>query len=758
MDYEKGALDYHAKKPRGKIEIKLTKPLKSKDDLSLAYSPGVAGPCREIAKNEDDSFTYTGRANLVGVVSNGTAVLGLGNIGPHASKPVMEGKAMLFKKFANIDVFDIEVQDNGDIEKFIQTVKALEPTFGGINLEDIKAPECFEVEERLREEMNIPVFHDDQHGTAIIAAAAFVNALELTKRKFETTKVVFSGAGAAAIACAKLFLTLGVKKENLILCDSKGTVRSSRDNLNKQKQFFAQDIKEETLAEVLKDADAFVGVSVGGALKPEMLKSMAKNPIVFALANPTPEIMPDEARKVRDDVIIATGRSDFPNQINNVLGFPYIFRGALDVRATGINEEMKLAAVYAIASLAKEEITDEVMDVYKGERPYKFGMDYLIPKPVDTRVLLHVAPAVAKAAMESGVARRQLDISLYQEKIENILGPNRRLIHSLRQDIRAYLKDGGKLPHIIVPTGSNEKIINAAKHVSEKGEIKISLLGNKELILNKAEEIGVDLIGPCLDIFDPQEDGQREDVAKLLYELRGRKGVSKTSAERLILNDHYYASLLLKSGRYDGLVGGVVDAYKNCIKPIIEVVGAKEKSFAGVYMVIKDKRMIFFSDCTMHIEPTAEQLAEIAISTAEIAKRYTKDPVRIAMLANASYGSNPVGDNSKMAKATKIVKELRPDLEVDGEMQADVALDEDFRQTEFPFSSLSGSANVLIFPNLSAANISYKLLTKLGDAAPVGPIIAGVSKPAHILQRSASTREVIDMIYLTAHEVVKSQS
>ena len=757
MDYEKKALEYHAKKPRGKIAIKLTKPLDSKEDLSVAYSPGVAGPCREIAENQDDSFTYTGRANLVGVISNGTAVLGLGNIGPYASKPVMEGKAMLFKKFANIDVFDIEVEDDGDVEKFIQTVKALEPTFGGINLEDIKAPQCFEIEERLRNEMNIPVFHDDQHGTAIIAASAFVNALELTNRDIKKVKVVFSGAGAAAIACAKLFLTLGVKKENLMMCDSKGVVRSSRTDLNKQKQFFALDTKLESLDQALKGADAFVGVSVGGALKPDMLLGMSKNPIIFALANPTPEIMPDEARKVRDDVIIATGRSDFPNQVNNVLGFPYIFRGALDVRAKTINEEMKLAAVYAIAELAKEEITDEVMEVYKGEKKIQFGVDYLIPKPVDTRVLLHVAPAVAKAAMESGVARRQIDIERYSRKIENILGPNRRLIHYLREDIRSHLRTGGHMPHIIIPSSDNARILNAARHVSEKGEIRISLLGNEEDILSKVSELGLNGLGPCVSIIDPMKDKSRPEVKELLYQLRGRKGVSRTSAERLILNDHYYAALLLKNGTVDGMVGGVVDSYKNCVKPLIEVVGSGDKLFSGVYMVIKDDKLIFFADCTMHIDPTAEQLADIAITTAEIAKRYTDDPIRVAMLSSASFGSNPVGDNVKVSKATELVKKKRPDLEVDGEMQADVALDEEFREKEFPFSTLTGSANVLIFPNLSSANISYKLLMKLGGAATTGPIIAGVSKPAHILQRSASTREIIDMIYLTAHEVVKEK-
>jgi malate dehydrogenase (oxaloacetate-decarboxylating)(NADP+) len=757
MDYEKLALEYHAKKPRGKIAIKLTKPLDSRDDLSVAYSPGVAGPCRVIAENQDDSFAYTGRANLVAVISNGSAVLGLGNIGPYASKPVMEGKAMLFKKFANIDVFDIEVDDDGDVEKFIQTVKSLEPTFGGINLEDIKAPQCFEIEERLREEMNIPVFHDDQHGTAIIAASAFVNALELTKRKISKAKVVFNGAGAAAIACAKLFLTLGVKKENLIMCDSKGVIRDSRDDLNKYKKQFSRDTKLETLEEALKDADAFVGVSVGGALKPEMLKGMAKNPIVFALANPTPEIMPDLAKEARSDVIIATGRSDFPNQVNNVLGFPYIFRGALDVRATTINEEMKLAAVYAIAELAKEKVTDEVMDVYKGDNPYKFGRDYLIPKPVDTRVLLRVAPAVAKAAMKSGVARRDIDVSKYGEKIENILGPNRRLIHNLREGIRKHLRKGGHMPHLVIPTGDNPKIISAVRHIADKGQIKISMLGNRSIIEAKSKELGLTEFGPCVDIIDPSEDEKREEMKTLLYDLRGRKGVSRTSAERLALNDHYYASLLLKSGRVDAVVGGVVDSYKNCVKPLMEVIGGKGKCVAGVYMIIKDNQMTFFADCTMHIDPNSEQLAEIAMATAEIAKRYTKEKIRVALLANASYGSNPVGDNLKAARATQIVKDRMPDLEIDGEMQADVALDEEFRQSEFPFSTLTGRANVLVFPNLSAANISYKLLMKLGGAATIGPIIAGMSKPAHILQRSASTREIIDMIYVTAHEVVSSK-
>jgi len=755
MDYEKEALEYHTKRPRGKISIQLTKPLNTRQDLSVAYSPGVAGPCREIAENQDDSFVYTGRANLVAVISNGSAVLGLGNIGPYASKPVMEGKAMLFKKFANIDVFDIEVDDDGDVEKFIQTVKSLEPTFGGVNLEDIKAPECFEVEERLREEMNIPVFHDDQHGTAIIAASAFVNAIEVTKRKISDVKVVFNGAGAAAIACAKLFYTLGVKKENLIMCDSKGVIRSSRDDLNKYKKQFVVDTKLETLSDALKDADAFVGVSVGNVLTPEMLKTMAKDPIVFALANPTPEIMPDLAKKTRSDVIIATGRSDFPNQVNNVLGFPYIFRGALDVRATTINEDMKLAAVYAIADLAKEKITDEVMDVYRGDNPYKFGRDYLIPKPVDTRVLLRVAPAVANAAMKSGVARRDIDINLYSEKIENILGPSRRLIHNLREGIRSHLREGKKMPHIVVPTGDNPRIISAIRHISEKGQIKISMLGNKSIIERTAKEVGLSDFGPWVDIIDPSEDVRREEMKTLLYDLRGRKGVSKTSAERLALNDHYYASLLLKSGRVDGVVGGVVDSYRNCVKPMMEVIGSNQKSVAGVYMVIKDDQMLFFSDCTMHIDPSAEQLAEITMATVEVAKRYTSEKIKVAVLANASYGSNPVGDNLKASKATSIVKSAMPELEIDGEMQADVALDEEFRKGEFPFTTLSGAANVLIFPNLSAANISYKLLMSVGGASAIGPVLAGMSAPAHILQRSASTREIVDLIYVTAHEIVR---
>lgn len=756
-DYEKNALAYHADHPAGKIAIKLTKTLRSRDELSMAYSPGVAGPCRVIAEDENESFTYTGRGNLVGVISNGSAVLGLGNIGAAASKPVMEGKAMLFKKFANIDVFDVEVNDDGDVETFINTVKSLEPTFGGINLEDIKAPECFEIEERLRKEMNIPVFHDDQHGTAIIAGAAFINALELTDRDITKTSVVFSGAGAAAIACAKLFLTLGVKAENLLMCDSKGVIRSSRSDLNKHKAFFAADTDKETLADALDGADVFVGVSVGGALKAEMLMKMQKSPIIFALANPDPEILPDEARKVRDDVIVATGRSDFPNQVNNVLGFPYIFRGALDVRATTINEEMKLAAVRAIAELAKEEVPDEVMAVYNDENPYKFGRDYLIPKPVDTRVLLKVAPAVADAAMKSGVARRKIDMATYENEVENILDPNRRIIHHLRQDLRAHLRRGGRLPRVVVCAAESERVFRAVRHVAEKGEVHITVLGHRELIERQIKSIGLESsadLGPCVTVLDPREDLERDAMKTLLYELRGRKGVSKTSAERLILNDHYYASLLLASGRVDGFVGGVVDAYKNCVKPVTEVISSSGQNFSGVYMVSKDNRLTFFADCTMHLDPTPDQLVRIAASTAEIAARYTNEPVKIAMLSNASFGSNPSGDNLKMAEATRLLKRDYPHLEVDGEMQADVALDEEFRLKEFPFSTLKGSANVLIFPNLSAANISYKLLMKMGGAQTTGPILAGIKKPAHILQRSAQTREIIDMLYITAHEVV----
>ncbi len=749
-DYEQRALEYHSRDTVGKTEIQLTKPLDTQDDLCLAYSPGVAGPCRAIAEDVDASFKYTARGNRVGVISNGTAVLGLGNIGPYASKPVMEGKAMLFKKFANIDVFDIEV-DAVDPDEFIACVKALEPTFGGVNLEDIKAPECFYIEETLRKQMKIPVFHDDQHGTAIIAAAAFLNAIELTKRKIKKTRVVFSGAGAAAIACASLFRTLGVLPENLIMCDSKGVIHKGRDGLNPYKEKFAHpSTKATNLAEALVGADVFVGVSQAGVLTPEMLKEMEANPIIFALANPNPEIMPNVARATRNDAIIATGRSDFPNQVNNVLGFPYIFRGALDVRATEINEEMKLAAVKAIASLAREDVPEDVLAVYKARSRYEFGRDYLIPKPVDQRVLLRVAPAVAEAAMKTGVARRKIDIASYREKLQRFLGPTRRLIRSLRKEIVS--KKVKNKPRIVVCNGEDPRILKAVKQVHDNGEIEIILLGNVDKIYTQAESLGLKSL-EGIDCVDPLIDSRCDDYAQILFELRKRKGISKIEASQVIHSHDYFASVMLHSGQAHGMVSGVVKPYAASLKPLLEVVGNKKGStLAGVYLLVREQQMTFLADCTVNIDPSPEQLANVAVCTAEIAARYTDVPIRAAMLSFTSFGSVRAGSPQKVSKAVKILSEMSVNFEFDGEMQADVALDKGLRDLEFPFCNLKGNANVLIFPDLNSANISYKLLTHLGGLTPTGPILVGLNKPANVLQRSAGVQEIANMIYLTAHQ------
>jgi malate dehydrogenase (oxaloacetate-decarboxylating)(NADP+) len=754
----KDALAYHERAPAGKIFTGISKPAATQTDLSLAYSPGVAYPCLEIEKNEDDSFRYTGRGNLVGVISNGTAVLGLGDIGPHAAKPVMEGKGMLFKKFADIDVFDIEVNAK-DPDEFIAAVKALEPTFGGINLEDIKAPECFYIEEKLRSMMSIPVFHDDQHGTSIIAGAAFLNALEVAGKKIDDAKVVFSGGGAAAIACASLFLSLGVKRQNLILCDSKGTVHTGRTDLNEYKKRFLNETKARTLEEALDGADAFVGVSVANVLKPEAIKKMAKNPIIFALANPDPEIHPDEARAARPDAIIATGRSDFPNQVNNVLGFPFIFRGALDVRATVINEEMKLAAVRAIAALAKEIVPEAVMRAYKDGEVYQFGRDYLIPKPVDPRVLFHVAPAVAKAAMDSGVARKKVDIAEYTRAIERILGPTQAMMRGLKRDIKAKRQAKGKVPRIVVAHAYDRRVLRAVSQIAAEGDVRILLLGNTRRIVEKAQSYGIEGIERMAEVIDPFYSERLDLYAETLYSLRQRKGVTRTSARQMLANHNYFGAMLLRLGEVDGMISGVAEGYATSAHPLLEVVGVENQgALAGIYMVMHGAKQYFFSDCTINVEPTSEQLADIAITTAAVAKRYTREPIRVAMLSFSSFGAAKHDEMRRVADAVEIVRKRAPQLEIDGEMQADVALSEELRQREFPFCSLKGNANVLVFPNLAAANTSYKLLASIAGCNLIGPILAGMAKPANILQISATTDEVLNMIYITAHEALEQMA
>ena len=758
VDYEKLALEYHAREPRGKIFTGLSKPVSSQKDLSIAYSPGVAGPCREIAKNSELSFEYTGRANLVGVISNGTAVLGLGDIGPEAAKPVMEGKAVLFKKFADIDVFDIEVAAK-DPDLFISAVAALEPTFGGINLEDIKAPECFYIEEELRKKMKIPVFHDDQHGTSIIAGAAFLNALEITSRKIENVKVVFSGGGAAAVACANLFISLGVKPSNLIMCDSKGVIFKGRtEGMNKYKEKFALETKLRTLDEALKGADAFVGVSAAGVLKPEMIMPMADNPIIFALANPDPEITPADARKARPDCIVATGRSDYPNQVNNVLGFPFIFRGALDVQATTINEEMKMAAVRGIAKLAKEDVPEQVLRAYNTAEGYKFGRDYLIPKPMDPRVLLYVAPAVAEAAMKSGVARKKLDIPQYTQHIERILGPTKRLIRQMRNNISGWSRKSSKKPRIVMVHGHDDRVIKAAAQMDYEGDVSTIMLGAPNEIIAKAESLGIHDFGKKATIIDPHRDSRISEFAELIYKMRQRKGVTKSAAQQMLRDNNYFAAMMVRTGAAEGMIGGVVEPYVNGLVPIMEVIRTKPgRIMNGLYMFSWNKRMYFLADCTVCIEPSAQELADIAINTANFAKQYTEDKVRVAMLSFSSFGSNRHEKSLRVAKAVEILHDREVDFIFDGEIQADVALNEKLQERDFPFCQLKGQANVLIFPDLTSANIAYKIFSAISGSTGIGPVLLGPQHPASVMERGSNTEEICNMIYMVANRYVQNQ-
>jgi malate dehydrogenase (oxaloacetate-decarboxylating)(NADP+) len=742
------ALDYHSSGRKGKIEVITTKPCATSHDLSLAYSPGVAEPCLEIEKNPDDAYEYTAKGNLVAVVSNGTAVLGLGNIGALAGKPVMEGKGVLFKSFADVDVFDIEL-DTTDSDELIRTVKLLEPTFGGINLEDIKGPECFYIEEELQKIMNIPVFHDDQHGTAIISAAGMVNALEIVGKKIEDAKIVVNGAGAAGIACANLAITMGIDKNNVILCDTKGVIYKGRkEGMNEYKERLAAETDDRTLADAMVNADIFFGVSAKGAVSPEMLKTMAKDPIVFAMANPDPEITPPEAKAVRDDVIIGTGRSDYNNQVNNVLCFPFLFRGALDTHASAINDEMKLAAVHALANLAKEDVPDSVRKAYSGEA-ISFGREYIIPKPFDPRVLLHVAPAVAQAAMDSGVARRPIkDMSKYIERLEAMQGRSKQIMRNLINKAKANPK------RVVFPEGEEIKILRSAQQLIDEKIATPILLGPEKEIRDRIKELGLDLNG--VEIIDPEVADIRGEYIDTLFEIRQRSGITRAEAKRMIKKDrNYFGAMMVQTGDADALLAGINHHYPETIRPALEIIGKKDglSKVHGMYMLVFKKEVVFCADTTVTIEPTAEELAETAILTAEQAEHFDIEP-KVAMLSFSNFGSAKHPLTEKVKKATALVKAQAPHLIVDGEIQANVALDPDLIDTQYPFSQLKGDANCLIFPDLQSGNISYKLLSKLGGADSVGPILMGMKKPVHVLQRGD---DVADIVNMAAVAVVDAQ-
>jgi malate dehydrogenase (oxaloacetate-decarboxylating)(NADP+) len=732
------ALAYHSGGRPGKIEVSPTKPCGTQRDLSLAYTPGVAVPCLEIQKTPHDAFKYTARGNLVAVVTNGTAVLGLGNIGALAGKPVMEGKAVLFKRFADVDVFDLEV-DSLNPDDVIKVCQLLEPTFGGINLEDIKAPECFYIEETLKRTMKIPVFHDDQHGTAIISGAALLNALEIVGKQIDEVRVVFNGSGAAGIACAEHYVRLGVKRENILMADTKGVIYEGRtEGMNPYKARFAQKTNLRTLAEAMKGADVFAGLSVKGALTPEMLLSMAAKPIVFAMANPDPEITYPEAKAVRNDVIIATGRSDFPNQVNNVLGFPFIFRGALDVHATAINEEMKLAATRALAALAKEDVPDSVCQAYGVER-MRFGPEYIIPKPFDPRVLVREAVAVAKAAMETGVAREPVNLDDYRERLERLLGKAHEMMRLI------ILKARRNPRRVIFPEGEHEKVLRASHILVEEKIARPMLIGNTGVIREKAKDLGVNL--EQITVVDPTIWPKREAYIQALYELRQRRGVTLSEARTLINNPNVFGSLMVELGDADALLGGVTQHFPDTIRPALQVIKPRPglHKVSGMYvMVTRRGDMYFLADCTVNIEPTAEDLAEIALCAAETARRFNVEP-RVAMLSFSNFGSTSHPLTVKVRRAVEIVHEADPTLMIDGEMMAETAVVPEIIEETYPFSKLRGGANVLIFPDLTSANTCYKLLARIGGAETIGPILMGMSKPVHVLHRGAEVEEIVNM-------------
>lgn len=737
------ALDYHSQGRPGKIEVIPTKPHSSQRDLSLAYSPGVAEPCLEIEKKPEDAYKYTAKGNLVAVISNGTAVLGLGNIGALASKPVMEGKGLLFKIFADIDVFDIEV-DASDVDLFVNTVKAIAPTFGGINLEDIKAPECFEIERRLKEELTIPLMHDDQHGTAIISAAALLNACEISKKKLDKVKIVVNGAGASAVSCAKLYIAIGAKKENIIMLDSKGVLRVDRDDLDEQKKFFASDTKTiKTLEEAVKGADVFVGLSKGNVLNQKMVQSMATNAIVFALANPDPEIPYSEAMSARPDIIVATGRSDHPNQVNNVLGFPFIFRGALDVRATQINEAMKLAAVYAIANLAKEPVPETVNLAYNAKN-ITFGPDYIIPKPIDPRLIYTVAPAVAKAAIESGVAQHKItNWEAYTQELINRLGLDNKLIRNLTNKAKQNPK------RVIFAEADHYKILKAAQQVADEGIAKPILLGDRKKIEKLIAENNLDLTDiPIIDPRTPEEEERRKAFGEIFFKKRQRRGVTEYEARKLMTERNHYGAMMVETGMADAMISGLTRKYADPIRPALQIIGVQENvsRVAGMYIMNTKQGPFFFADTTMNMNPSVQELVDIAVLTANSVKQFNIIP-RIALLSFSNFGSTDGEVPNKVRDAVDILHKNYPGMIVDGDMQANFALNNELLKEQFPFSDLvDKKVNTLIFPNLASGNIAYKLIQEMGAAEAIGPVLIGLKKPVHVLQLGSSVREIVNMV------------
>ncbi len=749
MNKKQDALDYHAQGRPGKIEVVPTKPYSSQRDLSLAYSPGVAEPCLRINENPEDVYKYTAKGNLVAVISNGTAVLGLGNIGPEASKPVMEGKGLLFKIFADIDVFDIEI-NRQDVEGFVETVKAIAPTFGGINLEDIKAPECFEIEKRLKQELSIPVMHDDQHGTAIISAAALINALEIASKDISKVRIVVNGAGASAISCTRLFVSLGAQLENIVMLDSTGVIRKDREHLDEQKLFFATSRNINTLEEAMQDADVFIGLSKGNILNGDHLRSMAENPIVFAMANPDPEISYEVAHASREDIILATGRSDFPNQVNNVIGFPFIFRGALDVRATQINEEMKLAAVHAIANLAKQPVP-EIVNLAYNKTNIQFGRDYIIPKPLDPRLITTVAPAVARAAMESGVARYPItNWEVYEEELSKRLGHDNKLIRVITSKARQNPQ------RVVFAEADTYKILKSAQIVRDEGIAKPILLGNRDKINKIVEEHSLDL--GDMPIIDPRQDTDNLDYfGELFFKKRARSGFNYHEARKIMKERNYYGAMMVETGQADALISGQTRKYADILRPALYIIGTQEEvtHVAGMYIMVTKRGPIFFADTTINVNPTAEELVEITLLTAKAVQQFNMKP-RIALVSFSNFGSSKDPQARKMKQAVKMLHDKFPGLIVDGEMQANFAFNTQLVADNFPFSELGKEgANTLIFPNLDSGNIAYKLMQEMDAAEAIGPILLGMKKPVHILQLGSSVREIVNMVTIA---VVDAQS